>query len=48
MTQYEIIQLIDRVDLCLTNNWSVDANDIHQLTEIAIKYLQLCDTTTSK
>jgi hypothetical protein len=48
MTTYEILELIDRVDLCLTNNWAVDANDIHQLTEIAIKYLQLCASTTSK
>ncbi len=48
MTPYEILQLIDRVDLSLTNNWAVDANDIHQLTEIAIKYLQICASTTSK
>jgi hypothetical protein len=39
MTEPEILELYNRVQTQLDNNWAVDANDIDQLLRVSLLYL---------
>jgi hypothetical protein len=38
MTEPELLQLIDRVQNDLDNNWAVDADDIRKILELVRQY----------
>jgi hypothetical protein len=45
MTESQILELYNRVQTQLDNNWAVDANDIDQLLRVSLLYLaQLKET----
>jgi len=39
MTESQILELYNRVQTQLDNNWAVDANDIDQLLRVSLLYL---------
>jgi hypothetical protein len=39
MTEPEILELYNRVQTQLDNNWAVDAKDINQLLHVSLLYL---------